>query len=90
MPKHLVGQALAHEPSAQQDSAQWSQWEAARRAARGAGDVEVVLRTEGLSKRFGPVQAVDGLTLEVGRGEIYGFLGLNGAGKSTTIRMLLG
>jgi ABC-2 type transport system ATP-binding protein len=90
MPKHLVGQALAHEASAQQDPAQWSQWEAGRRAARGAGDVEVVLRTEGLSKRFGPVQAVDGLTLEVGRGEIYGFLGLNGAGKSTTIRMLLG
>ncbi|POM23562.1 putative ABC transporter ATP-binding protein YbhF [Actinomadura rubteroloni] len=48
------------------------------------------IRTEKLTKRFGPVVAVDGLDLEVRRGEIFGFLGPNGAGKSTTIRMLLG
>jgi len=36
------------------------------------------------------VLAVDGLSLDVRRGEVYGFLGRNGAGKSTTIRMLLG
>jgi len=36
------------------------------------------------------VLAVDGLSLDVRRGEVYGFLGRNGAGKTTTIRMLLG
>jgi ABC-2 type transport system ATP-binding protein len=43
-----------------------------------------------LSKRFGPFVAVDGLTFDVARGEVFGFLGANGAGKSTTIRMLCG
>jgi ABC-2 type transport system ATP-binding protein len=47
--------------------------------------------TSGLSKRYpGGVLAVDGLELRVEPGEVYAFLGLNGAGKSTTIRMLLG
>ena len=44
---------------------------------------------ERLSKQFGETRAVDGLTLEVNRGEIFGFLGPNGAGKTTTIRMLV-
>lgn len=48
------------------------------------------VRTEGLTKRFGPVVAVDDLTLTVPRGEVFGFLGPNGAGKSTTLRLLLG
>ncbi|WP_242608643.1 ABC transporter ATP-binding protein [Actinomadura formosensis] len=48
------------------------------------------IRTEGLTKRFGQVVAVDGLDLDVRQGEIFGFLGPNGAGKSTTIRLLLG
>jgi ABC-2 type transport system ATP-binding protein len=52
--------------------------------------IEPVIRTRGLTKRFGRRTAVDGLDLEVGRGRIFGFLGPNGAGKSTTIRMLLG
>jgi ABC-2 type transport system ATP-binding protein len=43
-----------------------------------------------LTKRFGNFTAVDGITLDVGEGEIFGFLGANGAGKSTTIRMLCG
>ncbi|MFH1227044.1 MAG: ABC transporter ATP-binding protein [Planctomycetota bacterium] len=47
------------------------------------------LRTEGLSRRFGKLAAVTGLSLEVQPGDIYGFLGLNGAGKTTSIRMLL-
>jgi ABC-2 type transport system ATP-binding protein len=52
---------------------------------------EMAVSTSGLTKRYpGGVLAVDGLDLRVGRGEIYAFLGLNGAGKSTTIRMLLG
>lgn len=46
--------------------------------------------TRNLSKRYGRLQAVDGLNLQVREGCIYGFLGPNGAGKSTTIRMLLG
>src|ERR1044072_9103672 len=51
---------------------------------------DVILQTEGLTKRFGRRIAVDKLTLQVERGDIYGFLGPNGAGKSTTLRMLLG
>ncbi len=50
---------------------------------------EVVLKTEGLSKRFGRIHAVNELSLEVNRGDIFGFLGLNGAGKTTTIRLVL-
>ncbi len=48
------------------------------------------IETNGLTKRFGDVLAVDRVDLRVGVGEIYGFLGLNGAGKTTTIRALLG
>jgi ABC-2 type transport system ATP-binding protein len=44
----------------------------------------------GLTKRFGDFVAVDGLTFDVRAGEVFGFLGANGAGKSTTIRMLCG
>jgi ABC-2 type transport system ATP-binding protein len=43
-----------------------------------------------LTKRFGDFTAVDSVTLDIPRGEIFGFLGPNGAGKTTTIRMLLG
>jgi ABC-2 type transport system ATP-binding protein len=50
---------------------------------------EFVIRTVGLSKRFGDVQAVRDLDLRVRRGDIYGFLGPNGAGKTTTIKMML-
>ncbi|WP_324668156.1 ABC transporter ATP-binding protein [Geochorda subterranea] len=50
----------------------------------------MVLRTEGLTRRFGSVVAVDHLDLHVAEGEIYGFLGPNGAGKTTTIMMVLG
>ncbi|MBK9391365.1 MAG: ABC transporter ATP-binding protein [Bacteroidetes bacterium] len=49
-----------------------------------------IIRTERLSKHFKNVHAVDDLSLNIRKGEIYGFLGLNGAGKTTTIRMLLG
>jgi ABC-2 type transport system ATP-binding protein len=63
---------------------------AASASGGGATAREVVLRTRGLSKRYGERLAVDNLSLEVRRGEIFGFLGPNGAGKTTTIRMALG
>jgi len=52
---------------------------------------QLVVETHELGKRYGDrIQAVDGLSLNVRRGEVYGFLGPNGAGKTTTLRMLLG
>ncbi len=49
-----------------------------------------IIRTHNLSKHYGKIKAADGISLNVRKGEIYGFLGLNGAGKTTTIQMLLG
>jgi ABC-2 type transport system ATP-binding protein len=53
-------------------------------------DDDRVIRTKGLTKRYGDLVAVDGLDLVVHRGEVFGLLGPNGAGKTTTILMLLG
>lgn len=47
------------------------------------------IRTEGLTKYYGAVVGIEELSLEVARGEVFGFLGANGAGKTTTIRLLL-
>ena len=52
--------------------------------------MDAAVRASGLTRRFGPVTAVDRLDLEIPRGRIYGFLGPNGSGKSTTFRMLCG
>ena len=52
-------------------------------------DNENIIRVSKLSKRLKEIQAVDHLSLDVCRGDIYGFLGPNGSGKSTTIRMML-
>src|SRR5260370_29681884 len=49
----------------------------------------LALMTRGLSKSYGDVQALRGVDLEVRRGDIFGFLGPNGSGKTTTIRCLL-
>src|ERR1700750_2260350 len=52
--------------------------------------METVIKTEQLTKRFGDFTAVDGISFEVKKGEIFGFLGANGAGKTTAMRMLCG
>jgi ABC-type multidrug transport system ATPase subunit len=49
-----------------------------------------VIRTRGLTKTYGDVRAVDDVHLDVREGDVYGFLGANGSGKTTTVRMLLG
>ena len=49
-----------------------------------------MIRTEGLTKRYGKITVVHDLNLDVRQGDRYGFLGPNGSGKSTTVRMLLG
>jgi ABC-type multidrug transport system ATPase subunit len=49
-----------------------------------------VIRTQALTKRYGELRAVDSVNLEVRTGDVYGFLGANGSGKTTTVRMLLG
>jgi ABC-type multidrug transport system ATPase subunit len=52
--------------------------------------VSAVIATRALTKRYGSVLAVDGIDLDVQEGDVYGFLGANGSGKTTTVRMLLG
>jgi ABC-2 type transport system ATP-binding protein len=47
-----------------------------------------ILETHGLTRRFGPLTAVDALTVSIDGGEVFGLLGPNGAGKTTTIKML--
>ena len=49
-----------------------------------------IIEVNGLTKRFGTFAAVDGISFSVSRGEIFGFLGANGAGKTTAMRMLCG
>jgi sodium transport system ATP-binding protein len=50
--------------------------------------VKILLETRHLTKHFGEIAAVEGISFSVGRGEVYGLLGENGAGKTTTLRML--
>ena len=61
-----------------------------RQPCGGSGGDESVIRTEGLVKRYGRLTAVDHVDLDVRDGDLFGFLGPNGSGKTTTIRMLLG
>lgn len=55
-----------------------------------APGVSVAVEARQLVKSYGAIRAVDGVSFQVGRGEIFGFLGANGAGKTTTLRMLCG
>jgi len=59
-------------------------------ARPGGTAAQVVLRTEQLTKQYGPVTGLADLSMEVTAGEVLGYLGPNGAGKTTTIRLLLG
>lgn len=52
--------------------------------------MDSIIRINGLRKSFGDIKAVDGLSFRVERGELFAFLGVNGAGKSTTISMICG
>src|SRR3954451_21341849 len=52
--------------------------------------MDVMIESDGLTKRFGTFTAVDHVSFAVGKGSIFGFLGPNGSGKSTVIRMLCG
>ncbi|MGB0750957.1 MAG: ATP-binding cassette domain-containing protein, partial [Gammaproteobacteria bacterium] len=49
-----------------------------------------MVEIDALTKHFGPLRAVDGISFSVERGEVLGFLGPNGAGKSTTMKMVTG
>ena len=53
-----------------------------------SNDQLTILEVDNLTKRYGPVTAVDGISFTIYQGEVLGFLGPNGAGKSTTIDML--
>jgi len=55
-----------------------------------AAAVDPAIDLDGVTRDFGPLRAVDDVTLQVPRGVVFGFLGPNGAGKTTTIRLLLG
>ena len=52
--------------------------------------MDAVISSENLTKKFGAFTAVDHISFEVGRGEIFGFLGANGAGKTTAMKMFCG
>ena len=57
---------------------------------RTAGDGEPVVAAQGLTRKFGEFTAVDNVSFSIGRGEIFGFVGSNGCGKTTTMKMLTG
>jgi ribosome-dependent ATPase len=57
---------------------------------RPPGEPEVIIESNGLTQKFGDFVAVDHVNMEIERGEIFGFLGANGCGKSTTMKMLCG
>ena len=61
-----------------------------RRPSPSLDGADTAIATEGLTKRYGDLVAVDDLTLNIGHGEVFGLLGPKGAGKTTTILMLLG
>jgi len=67
----------------------WSATSIGRRCAARAATVDLVLEVTGLSKRYGPVLALDDVGFSVAPGQIVGFLGPNGAGKTTAMRAIM-
>ena len=65
-------------------------WENSENQYAGGGRLEIDVRLDRVTKRFGDVLAVDDLTLEIGRGEFFSLLGPSGCGKTTTLRMIGG
>ena len=65
-------------------------WEESTKEGPTRDGSTLAIRTEGLTQTFGPLVAVDGLSLEVATGEFFGLVGPDGAGKTTTLRMLAG
>lgn len=61
-----------------------------RRKKNRKKDDRITIRTDGLVKVFGDLRAVDGLDLRIKKGQLYGLLGPNGSGKTTTIKMIMG
>jgi ribosome-dependent ATPase len=59
-------------------------------APRSSGEREVAIEAQGLTRRFGDFVAVDAVSFRITRGEIFGFVGSNGCGKTTTMKMLTG
>jgi len=78
-PEHAVQESIAPMQADAQSDANFS-----------APADSTVIALNNVCKRYGSLQVLNGLTLQVQRGEVYGFLGRNGAGKSTAIRMIMG
>src|ERR1700722_1966790 len=87
MPRRPEGRILLEMPSAELSSPSASPLHSAIPEVATPG---AAIHTEGLCKRYGNTVALDALNLRVEKGEVYGSLGPNGSGKTTTIRLLLG
>src|SRR5690606_11326938 len=92
-----AGAPEARQPAHRQAPGPDCQWKATRLTASAGGTVSgrgrrmtQLVRLEGLTRRFGDLVAVDGISLDLEEGEVLGFLGPNGAGKSTTMKMTAG
>ncbi len=71
-------------------SSGWTRTVRAQRSRKPRGNREIVIEAKDLTRRFGKFTAVDQVNFQIRRGEIYGFIGPNGCGKTTTMKMLTG
>jgi Cu-processing system ATP-binding protein len=69
---------------------QWSEWRGKHFPASDTAAQDAAVALRGVSKHYGALHAVDGVDLDIPRGEIFGLIGHNGAGKSTLFKMMLG